>query len=335
MNQDSSSKERRCVNQLREGEPLEQIFLAVDKQLRSNRSGNLYLQLRLGDRTGTLTGMLWNANEKVSNTFEKGDFVRIKGSTQVYNGGLQMIVTAVHRVAPENISDKSEFFVLDSRQIEQLFAQLTQQIRALKNHHMRNLADCFLLDEELTGRLQQAPAGIRNHHAYSGGLLQHVVGLICLCENVAPLYPAVDGDLLRLGAFLHDIGKVDELLYDRELGYSDEGQLVGHLVQGVAILDQKIRESEKLSGEAFPEELAWRLRHMIVSHHGIPEFGAVKVPMTLEAVALHYLDSLDAKMNSYTQWVQEDANNESNWTAYSPQESRKFYKPSVNTEQDH
>lgn len=334
MNQDSHSTERRPISQLREGETVDQVFLAVDKQLRSNRSGNLYLQLRLGDRTGTLTAMLWNANEKVSKTFEKGDFVRIKGSTQVYNGGLQMIATAVNRVAPESIADTSEFFVLDERQVEQLFARLTKQLRSLKNHHFRNLADCFLLDEQLMQRFQQAPAGIRNHHAYSGGLLQHVVGLICLCENVVPLYEAVDGDLLRLGAFLHDIGKVDELLYERELGYSDEGQLVGHLVQGVAILDQKIREAEKLSGETFPDEMAWRLRHMIVSHHGIPDYGAVKVPMTLEAVALHYLDSLDAKMNSYTQWVQEDANTESNWTAYSPQESRKFYKPSVNTGRD-
>jgi 3'-5' exoribonuclease len=328
VNQDST-QERRFISDMGEGETLDQVFLAVDKQLRSNRNGNLYLQVRLADRTGTLMAMLWNANERVGNSFEKGDYVRVKGSTQVYNGGLQMIANEVQRVATEDIADPSIFVVLDQRRIEELLAQLTTLLRSVNNYHLRNLAECFLIDEDLMQSLQQAPAGIRNHHAYRGGLLEHVVSLMLLCEQVTPLYPGIDSELLRLGAFMHDIGKVEELIFDRELGYSDEGQAVGHMVQGVSILDTKIREAEKLSEAAFPHDLAWRLRHMIVSHHGRPEYGAVKVPMTLEAVTLHFLDSLDAKINSYTQWVREDANSDSPWTNYSPQEGRKFYKPSV------
>jgi 3'-5' exoribonuclease len=329
VNQEGAASVRRFINEMGEGEAVDQVFLAVDKQMRSNRNGNMYLQIRLGDRTGTLMAMLWNANERVGNSFEKGDFVRVKGASQVYNGGLQMIATDVARVDPNEVGDVSVFMVLDERRIEELLAELAAHLRALENHHLRNLGDCFLMDETLMQQLQQAPAGIRNHHAYRGGLLEHTVGLMTLCDKIRPLYPSIDADLLRFGAFLHDIGKVRELVYDRELGYSDEGQAVGHLVQGIAILDEKILEAEKLSGESFPQEVAWRLRHMIASHHGTPEFGAVKVPMTLEAVALHYLDSLDAKINSYTRWVSEDANADSPWTNYSPQESRKFYKPSV------
>lgn len=329
VNQEAGAEERRFISDLAEGESIDQVFLAIDKQLRSNRNGNLYLQLRLGDRTGTLNAMLWNANERLSQSFEKGDYVRVKGATQVYNGGLQMIATDVARVDPQSIDDVGVFVVLDQQRIDELIGELTTYLRAISNVHLRNLGECFLMDDDLMRRFQQAPAGIRNHHAYNGGLLDHVVGLVTLCDKVSPLYPNIDADLLRFGAFLHDIGKIDELVYDRELGYSDEGQAVGHLIQGIAILDRKIVEAEKLSGDAFPDELAWRLRHMIASHHGTPEFGAAKVPMTLEAVALHYLDSLDAKINSFTKWVHEDANSDSPWTNYSPQEGRKFYKPSV------
>ncbi len=271
MNQEGAASVRRFINEMGEGEAVDQVFLAVDKQMRSNRNGNMYLQIRLGDRTGTLMAMLWNANERVGNSFEKGDFVRVKGASQVYNGGLQMIATDVARVDPNEVGDVSVCMVLDERRIEELLAELAAHLRALENHHLRNLGDCFLMDETLMQQLQQAPAGIRNHHAYRGGLLEHTVGLMTLCDKIRPLYPSIDADLLRFGAFLHDIGKVRELVYDRELGYSDEGQAVGHLVQGIAILDEKILEAEKLSGESFPQEVAWRLRHMVAGRRGTPE----------------------------------------------------------------
>jgi 3'-5' exoribonuclease len=199
-------------------------------------------------------------------------------------------------------------------------------LRSVENFHLRNLAECYLMDESFMARFTAAPAGVKKHHAYRGGLLEHVVSLMELTRLVAPRYADLDADLLLIGAFLHDIGKVEELTYERDLAYSDAGQLIGHAVLAVGILDEKIREAERLSGEQFPEELGLRLKHMIVSHHGQYEFGSPKLPMTLEAIALHLLDNLDAKMHSVGQLIREDANTESSWTPYQADQQRKFYK---------
>jgi 3'-5' exoribonuclease len=199
-------------------------------------------------------------------------------------------------------------------------------LRSLKNVHLRNLAECFLSDDEFMGKFTAAPAGIKNHHAYRGGLLAHVVSLMEVCRVVAPLYPELDGDLLLVGAFLHDAGKIDELTYDREFGYSDEGQLIGHVVMIISTVEDKVAESERLAGEKFPRELLLRLKHLIVSHHGEYEFGSPKLPMTLEAIALHLLDNLDAKLYSVAQILKEDASGESAWTSYNQALGRKFFK---------
>ena len=175
-------------------------------------------------------------------------------------------------------------------------------------------------------RFGDAPAGVKHHHAYPGGLLEHVVQLIELVQSVVAHYPQLDRDLLLMGAFLHDIGKVDELTYDRGLGYSDEGQLVGHLVQGVVILQEKLAQVAQRRGEPFPAELGAQLKHLIVSHHGRLEYGSPKVPMTLEAVALHYLDDMDAKLYSFEQLMREDVDSESRWTTYQPHLGRKIFK---------
>jgi 3'-5' exoribonuclease len=182
------------------------------------------------------------------------------------------------------------------------------------------------MDEAFMARFSAAPAGVKNHHAYRGGLLDHIVSLMELCNIVSPRYADLDGELLLMGAFLHDMGKIDELTYDRELGYSDEGQLIGHVVIAVGILNDKVRQAQQLSGEEFPKELLLRLQHMIVSHHGEYEFGSPKLPMTLEAVALHYLDNLDAKIYSIGQLMRDDVNTDSNWTPFQANLGRKLFK---------
>ena len=184
------------------------------------------------------------------------------------------------------------------------------------------------VDESFMQGLRSAPAGVKNHHAYHGGLLEHVLSLMEVCYKVAPCYPNLDADILLMGAFLHDIGKIRELTYSPDLGYSDAGQLLGHLVQGVTMLDEMIAETEKMAGEEFPAKLANQLRHMIVSHHGQYEFGSPKLPMTLEAITLHYLDSLDARIHSVSQLIEEDVNKDSPWTVYHPSIGRKIYKGS-------
>lgn len=316
---------RRFISQLGHQETVNDLFLATDKQLRPNRNGNLYLQLELRDRSGSIPARLWNASESLYHSFENGDFVLVEGTTQIYQGGLQMIATQITRVPVDEV-DQADFLLLSPRDIDRLAGRLAEILRGMQNPHLRNLAECFLLDQELMGKFCRCPAGVKNHHAYTGGLLDHVVNLMEVIVRVIDRYPAVDRDLLLMGAFLHDLGKIDELSYDRGFAYTDEGQLIGHLVMGVGILESKIVEAEKLSGEAVPGDLLLRLKHMIVSHHGEYEFGSPKLPMTLEAVALHQLDNLDAKIHSFQQQMRDDPNCETPWTLFNHQIGRKLYK---------
>ncbi len=317
----------RFINEIDEREQIDQVFLVADKQLRANRNGNLYLQLRLTDKSGALTGMLWNADDRMFNSVASGNYLRVQGTTQLYNGQLQMIVTRIEPADPRSV-DEADFAAVSSEEIERHARRLAELLRGVQNPHLRNLAEVLLTDEEFMGKFTTAPAGIKNHHAYKGGLVAHVVSLMEVCRVVAPLYPELDGDLLLLGAFLHDASKVDELVYEREMGYSDEGQLIGHIVMAVGLVETKAAEAEKLSGEKFPRELLLRLKHLIVSHHGEYEFGSPKLPMTLEAVALHVLDNLDAKMYSIGQIMKEDGGSDSSWTSYNQSLGRKFFKGS-------
>ena len=316
---------RRFANQLTENESVDEVFLASEKQLRTNRNGNLYLAVRLSDKSGSLSGMMWNATDRIADSFENGDYVRVNGTTQLYNGMLQMIVTRVDPVALEKVIE-ADFVTLSSTDVDKLASELAEMLRAVKNYHLRNLAESCLIDERFMAKFTSAPAGIKNHHAYRGGLLEHVLSLMKLSAVVAPHYEGLDPDLLLMGAFLHDIGKIDELNYERDLSYSDEGQLIGHIVMAVSMLEAKIRDTEKLAGETFPIELALRLKHMIVSHHGQYEYGSPKLPMTLEAIALHFLDNLDSKIYTVKQLIADDANTSSTWTPYQPALGRKFYK---------
>ena len=318
---------RRFVNELSDGEVIDQVFLASEKQLRTNRNGNLYLQVRLNDKTGSVTAMLWNANQKHYEGFDNGDFIRVKGTSQVYNGGMQVLAKQVDKSDGEGV-DESDFVTLSNDALEQMVGRVAALLRSMDNVHLRNLAECFLVDEAFMKGFRSAPAGVKNHHAYQGGLLEHVLSLMEVCHLVAPRYPNVDADILLMGAFLHDTGKIRELTYSPDLGYSDEGQLIGHLVQGVSMLDEMLAETNKQADEEFPVELANQLRHMIVSHHGQYEFGSPKLPMTLEAITLHYLDSLDAKIHSVGQLIEEDVNKDSPWTVYHPSIGIKIFKGS-------
>ena len=316
---------RRYVNQLSHQEVVDQVFVVCDKQLRPNRNGNLYLQMELSDRTGKIAARMWNASEPVYKAFDNGDYIRVEGTTQLFQGAMQLIATRLTKVSPsEVIAD--DFAPLRAVDVDKLVARLSEILRSLTEPTLQTLAECFLMDEAFMAKFTKAPAGIKNHHAYLGGLLEHIVNLMEVVVRVCPCYPQIDRNLLLIGAFLHDLGKIDELRYERELSYSDEGQLIGHLVMAVSLLEGKVAEAEKLSGETIPAETVLRLKHMIVSHHGEYGFGSPKLPMTLEAVALYCLDNLDAKVNSFQQLLNDDPNVDSTWTAYYPNLDRKLCK---------
>jgi 3'-5' exoribonuclease len=320
-----NTQQRQFVQELADGQAIEETYLVADKQLRANRNGNLYLQLDLHDRTGAISARLWNAGEHLFRSFEAGDFLHVKGKVQLFQGALQLILSHVERAPTERV-DLADFLPHTEHDVSKLLERLRAALLRLEDHHLRALVECFLMDEAFMAGFCQAPAGIRHHHAYLGGLLEHVVTLLDAADRVAPLYPELNRDLLLTGIFLHDVGKVRELSYGRVFAYSDEGQLVGHLVIGVEMLTAKAARVSDLTGEPFPAELLLRLKHMIVSHHGTYEFGSPKLPMTPEAVALHYLDNLDAKIHSFTREIRADRNQASAWTPFNQSLQRRLFK---------
>jgi 3'-5' exoribonuclease len=323
---------RRFVLQMADGEAIEEVYLVSDKQLRANRNGNLYLQVELRDRTGAISARLWNAGEHLFRSFDTGDFLQVKGKVQLFQGALQMILSHIERIEAEKI-ELADFLPHTEHDVSKLLERLRGILLRLGNPHLKALVECFLMDDEFLRGFCQAPAGIRNHHAYLGGLLEHVVTLLDAAERILPLYPELDRDLLLAGIFLHDIGKVRELSFGKAFAYTDEGQLVGHLIIGVEMLMEKAAKVPDLTGEPFPPELLLRLKHMILSHHGSYEFGSPRLPMTPEAIALHHLDNFDAKVHSFTRDIREDRNTTSAWTPYNQSLQRRLFKGAIEGEE--
>lgn len=320
---------RRYIRQFVDGDTFDEIFLATDKQVKTNRQGQPFLQVELRDRSGSLTGRLWNAPESLTRQINPGDFVKAKGKVQNFQGGLQIILSDVQPVRGEKF-DMTDFLPHTEQDIAKLQEKLKTLLFKATDLHLRALAQSFFMDEKLIREFCKAPAGVRQHHAYLGGLLEHVVTMMDAAERLMPVYPNLNRDLVLTGIFLHDIGKVRELQYDSAFTYSDEGELVGHIVMGVEMLNEKLKQAEQLTGEPFPNELQYRLKHMIVSHHGQLEYGSPKLPMTPEAVFIYYLDNLDARTHAFVRDIKEDKNTLSSWTAYNPNINRKLYKGEPN-----
>ncbi len=322
--------DRQFIADLAPRENVDEIFRVADKQVRSNRQGNEYLLLQLMDRTGQISGLRWNAGQSLYETFQKGDFLRVLGTTQLHNGMLQIIVQDFETVPSSKVA-MDDFSKASPKEIDELIGELRERLTSVQNPHLKRLVESYLSDDQLLRKLRLAPAGIKTHHAYEGGLLRHILDLMRIGAAIAPNYPQLDADMLAVGIFLHDLGKLDELIYDGELSYSDPGQLLGHLVQGTCELQERTRQIEKATGEEFPEQILWRLQHMVISHHGQLEHGSPKIPMTMEAIVLAYIDDLDAKVNAATELIESDRNSDSDWTAFAPTLGRKFYKPSAGT----
>lgn len=316
---------RTFISDLTDGDAVDDILLVRDKQIRTNRNGNVYLQLDLDDRTGSISSRYWNATEAESRSFDAGDFLAIRGKVQLFQGQMQLIINSFQKreTSAVNLAD---FIPTTPKDIDQMLVQLREHLQRVGDPTLQAIARAFLMDEHFLERFSRAPAGIRNHHAYVGGLLEHVVNLLDLFARIEDLYPLLHGDMVRMGIFLHDAGKVRELSYDRGFYYSNEGQLIGHLVLGVEMLDDKLLVATELLGEPLSDEMVMQLKHLIVSHHGTYEFGSPKLPMTLEAIALHHLDNLDAKISNFGGMIKDDMNKESSWTPYDPSLGRRLYK---------
>lgn len=320
--------QRQFIAGLQARDQVDEIYRVVDKQVRANRQGADYLLLQLMDRTGQISGLRWNAGQSLYETFSKGDFLRVVGGTQLHNGMLQLIVQDFQVVPPGKVN-LEDFATSNPGQIDEWFNELRNRLTTLGNPDLVRLMVDYFADETIVNKLRRAPAGVKTHHAYEGGLLRHVLDLVRIADAVAPHYPQLDRDLLLAGVFLHDLGKLDELSFDGELTYSDAGQLLGHLVQGAIELELRAARIAANSNQPIAPHLILRLQHMIVSHHGQLDHGSPKVPMTIEAIVLHFLDDMDAKVNAATELIESDRNSDSVWTAFHPSLGRKLFKPSV------
>ncbi|MGA2184497.1 MAG: OB-fold nucleic acid binding domain-containing protein [Bryobacteraceae bacterium] len=298
------------IGELQPSQVITGVFLVQSKDVRQKKTGEPYLSLVLGDRSGDIDAKMWDNVAEVLDTFDRDDFVRVKGLMQVYQNRPQFTIHKIVRVEESEV-DFADYFPCSERSPEEMFAELRAIIAGLTNPHLRTLLDAFMDDERIALPYRTAPAAKSVHHAFLGGLIEHVLSLCALAKITAAHYRYIDFDLLLAGVILHDIGKIHELTYDRSFGYSNEGQLLGHIIIGLRMLDEKLAMVP-----GFPEGTRTLLAHMIVSHHGELEFGSPRVPLFPEALLLHHLDNMDSKMECMRAAIARDRHATGCWTGY-------------------
>jgi len=267
-------------------------FVLTSIQVRDKKQGGQYLALIVSDRTGSLEARMWDDVADPIATCSEGSYVKVQGDVSKYQGKFQITLKKL-RLAADSEVDPKDFQPATRFDVEEMWAELRRYVSSFKNNDLRRLVFAFLDDEKIGPAFRAAPAAKRLHHAWLGGLLEHVLTLVRVCLAAAPFYPEVDQDLLVTGAILHDIGKVRELEWKSSFSYTLEGQMIGHISIAQGMLREKVQEIAP-----FPEKLLVLVEHMILSHHGKYEFGSPKLPMTPEAILLSALDDLEAKMQA-------------------------------------
>ena len=266
------------------------FLLVCEKEVRSTKEGKPYLRLELGDRSGTIEARMWDQIDAISKEVDREDIVKVQGRVEIYRGKPQLSVQQMRKAKPDEV-DLADFLPSTKEDVEKLFKQLLAEAASIKNPWLNKLNTEILNDPKISTRYKRAPAAKVMHHAYLGGLLEHVIGLCGLAHQIAAHYPELDLDLLLTAAILHDVGKLDELCYDRAIGYTSEGQLLGHIVMEIETVANAINKIE-----GFPPALKTVVQHILISHHGQYEFGSPKLPMIREALVFHYMDDLDSKL---------------------------------------
>ncbi len=311
------------INEVKENDPVDSLFLVKEKSYGITKAGNTYLRLKLVDRSGEMEGRVWTSVETFADSFQKDDFVHVTGKAVSFQGQLQLNLTSIQRVREEDIFFP-DFFPSAEKDPEEMFRSLVEISDQIKNQHLGQLLKLFWKDESFVQLFKVAPASKWLHHNYLGGLLEHTLSLVHLILKTANHYNRLNLDLLLTASILHDSGKVDELSYHRSFDYSDEGRLLGHIILGIERMEDKIRQIPD-----FPKDLSTLLKHLLLSHHGQYIWGSPKRPMTLEAVMLHYLDDMDAKMNGIQQFIKKQVQEGSRWSAYHRIFEQYFYVPTL------
>jgi 3'-5' exoribonuclease len=325
----TDSAKPRLLNELQSGDRLEgQIVRLASKDMRTAANGSLYLNAVLADRSGQLQARMWNISSELFGSLAEGGLINVRGRVDTYKSNRQIIIDGVQTVAPGEV-DPADFLPTTKHDVDAMWNKLKDVLRTVKNPHLLALLGKFLNDSSFVTAFKRSPAAVSMHHSVIGGLLEHTLGLLNTAQAVLPLYPKVSRDLVLTGVFLHDAGKTKEMTYATNFEYTREGQLLGHITQCILDVHDKVREIERESGKEFPRELETAIEHIILSHHGRLEFGSPKLPATPEAIMIHYLDNLDAKMNMVFEAIEGDADQSQEFTPFLRALETRLYKTDV------
>ncbi|MBR3771865.1 MAG: HD domain-containing protein [Clostridium sp.] len=299
----------RYINELREGETIAITYLCKNKQLLKTKAGKSYCSLSLQDKTGILDAKIWEMSNAIEN-FEAMDFIHVEGQLTCFQGSLQLNVRRVRR-AQEGEYDPVDYIPTSHRDIKEMYGELLTYVKSIKNPYLSKLtASFFVEDKEFQKKFMYHSAAKSVHHSFMGGLVEHTLGVVKMCDYMAGNYTFLNRDLLITGALFHDIGKVEELSDFPENDYTDDGQLLGHIFIGTEMIGARIRTIPN-----FPHKLSAQLRHCILAHHGELEYGSPKKPATAEALALSFADNTDAKMQTIRE-VLESGDEKTEWLGY-------------------
>lgn len=313
---------KKYVSELKEGDQLHDVFFVSEKVLATGKTGKPYLSLKLSDKTGSIDGRVWDKVETLNAVFEKDDFIYVKGNVQLYQGIAQLVIGDIKKVADMTTLNIDDFIPDSGKDLEQLWNEFISLGKKIKDPYISRLfTKIFIDDGAVIEKLKVYPAAKSLHHAYKGGLLEHTLSVAKLAELVCNFYEdMLNRDVLLFSALFHDIGKIRELSFSFATNYTDEGRLLGHIILADELLVKKASEIPD-----FPAQLLNILRHILISHHGEYEFGSPKKPKTLEALVIHFLDNLDAKLNGFTLAVDKDAQS-GDWTSVVRAFDRQLYK---------
>jgi 3'-5' exoribonuclease len=307
------------VTDLLSEQTITSFFLVHEKELRNTREGKAYLRLELGDRSGTIEARMWDQFEAAARDINRDDFVKVQARVELYRNRPQLAVLQVRLAKPEEI-DLTDYLPHTKGDVEKMWTELRRHGESIANPWLKKLVLSIISDPETIRCYKRAPAAKTMHHAYLGGLLEHVVSLCEMSRHVAQHYPELDVDLLLMAAILHDVGKLEELCYERAIGYTTQGQLLGHIVME---LETVSRAMDRIEG--FPAALKTVVQHLLISHHGQYEFGSPKQPMIREALVFHYLDDLDSKLAA-VRVALANPSGDDEWSAYSGALGRRFLR---------
>jgi len=308
------------LKDIKQGDKIASTFLATEKNMAFSLKGAPYLNVRLKDKTGELDGKVWDNAIEFDRQFKKGDIIYIEGKAASYKNSIQISIVNIKKYAGEDI-EPADYLPAAKGNVTAMFNEMITYIEKIQTKPLQALLQAFFNDQKTAELFQRAPAAKGFHHIYLGGLLEHTLSVVRLLDKVADHYSNLDRDLLLAGGMLHDIGKIYEFNYESLIEYSDEGRLIGHIVMGVEMINKKIETIPD-----FPAPLALKMRHIILSHHGEFEFGSPKRPKTLEALVVHFIDDLDAKLNGFQSFINDSNNPDSDWTVYNRFFERFLYK---------